>query len=43
MFATHVTIQAVVSLRAMDIVSGIVMVSSDSASHAVPIFVGLAS
>jgi hypothetical protein len=37
----HVAIQAAVSLRAFDIISGIVMVSSDGASPAVPIFDGL--
>jgi actin-related protein len=41
--AMHVAIQAVISFSAFGLRSGIVMYSSDSASHAVPIFDGLAS
>jgi hypothetical protein len=41
--ATQVAIQAVILLRAFGIMSGIVLVSSDRASHDVPTFDGLAS
>jgi hypothetical protein len=43
MSAMHVAIQAEISLSAFGIRSGVITVSSDRASHAVPRFVGLAS